>query len=315
MSLKHFNGVCYQGRRERGFVLPLALIVLALLTVLSLGLSQMARDGVRTVSAQKQIAEREVRLRSAAQWVIYQLLTGDYGMQTVSNGDISLPINGEPFLYKGIEVRVQDAAGLLGLAFYHQQTFQRLLENLGYQQVAATLSARLEDWIDSDQRITHGGGEMSDYLAKGLPMIPRNAPIRTIDELLDVPGFTPEIFNGGPDRPGLRDLLMAGGEGYFNLATAPAVLIAPVLNISSIRAARMVALRNARQWDKIRQMTGSNPLFQDVDPFRHGYRFRIHLHEAGSEAGAGLRMEVKLQPAGRVPYGIMLWQYPDHERG
>ncbi len=302
-------------RKEDGFVLPLALIVLALLTVLSLGLSQMARDGVREMTVQKEIFEREIRLRSAAQWVMYQLLTGHYNMQSVSGGKINIPINGKPVQYQGVEIRVQEAAGLFGLAFYDQQKFQHLLTTLIGKDVAAPLAARLADWIDSDKRLTNQGGEASDYLAAGLPMLPRNGPIRTLDELLDVPGFTPQLFNGDKSRPGLRDLLMAGGEGHFNLATAPDMLIAPMLNISAGRATQIMALRKAQQWDQLSLMVGNNPLFQDDGPFRHGYLFRIYLNEVGVGGRQGARMEIKLQPISRVPYGKMLWQYPDHERG
>jgi len=302
-------------QQESGFVLPLALIVLALLTVLSLGLSHMARDGVREMTIQKQSFEREIRLKNAAQWVIYQLLTGHRGMQSISDGAVRIPINGDPVQYQGVEIRVQDAAGLLGLAFYDQQMFQRLLTHLAGKNVAVALAARLADWVDSDSRLTHRGGEAADYLAAGLPMSPRNGPLRTLDELLDVPGLTPELFNGEAGKPGLRDLLMAGGEGYFNLATAPDVLIAPVLEISDARAAQIIALRKTRQWGRIRQIVKHYPLFVEDEPFRQGFRFRIYLNDIGSDKAQGARLEIKLQPVSRVPYAIMLWQYPDHERG
>jgi type II secretory pathway component PulK len=52
------------------------------------------------------------------------------------------------------------------------------------------------DWIDSDEEARAGGAESSTYEALAVPYSARNAPMQSIDELLQVQGVTPQLFYG-----------------------------------------------------------------------------------------------------------------------
>jgi type II secretory pathway component PulK len=52
------------------------------------------------------------------------------------------------------------------------------------------------DWIDSDEEPRTGGAESSTYESLAVPYSARNAPMQSIDELLQVQGVTPALFYG-----------------------------------------------------------------------------------------------------------------------
>lgn len=297
---------------QQGFVLPMTLIVLALLTVLSMGLSHMARNAVSEVQNRKAMVENELLFRSSVQWSLYHLLTGVPDKRVVRSDAFSLPIDGAPVQWNGVEVRVQDAAGLLGLWYYRQPIFKRLLKQLTSNQQALELSAKLGDWIDSDQRQRYRGMEISDYIKAKLPMLPRNAPLRSLDELLEIPGFSAGLFNGHDGVVGLRDLLLAGGEDHFNLATAPDILVGSMLGISGEKLQQVLSLRRRGMWKALALMVGDNPVFAGNSLFMPGFQYRIMMKTADGVLG---RAVYRLVPSKAIPYELILWQYPDYGRG
>ncbi len=52
------------------------------------------------------------------------------------------------------------------------------------------------DWIDSDETARVGGAESITYEARAIPYSARNAPMESIDELLQIQGVTPALFYG-----------------------------------------------------------------------------------------------------------------------
>ncbi len=52
------------------------------------------------------------------------------------------------------------------------------------------------DWIDSDEEPRTGGAENTTYENLAIPYSARNAPMESIDELLQVQGVTPQLFYG-----------------------------------------------------------------------------------------------------------------------
>ena len=52
------------------------------------------------------------------------------------------------------------------------------------------------DWIDSDEERRVGGAESADYQGLAIPYSARNAPMESIEELLQIQGITPALFYG-----------------------------------------------------------------------------------------------------------------------
>ena len=83
------------------------------------------------------------------------------------------------------------------------------------------------DWIDADDDHRLNGAEKDDPFYKKRGYEPKNAPLDTIDELLLIKGFTPEIVYGGPSSipkgepfTGIARLLTTYGDGKVNINTA-----------------------------------------------------------------------------------------------
>lgn len=81
------------------------------------------------------------------------------------------------------------------------------------------------DWLDADDEVSDPDGAEYDYY-EGLenPYGCKNGPMDSIQELLLIPGITPEMYFGNPEEeiPPLSDLLTVHGhpQGKINMNTA-----------------------------------------------------------------------------------------------
>jgi len=299
---------------ERGFVLPLVLIILALLTLLAMGLSHMASIKVQQVMTKKQQFEGYVNVQNATQTALFRLLTAKPGPRAFTSGDMVVPVDDSPVRLAGLACHIQDVAGLLSLGQYDERRFRLLLQQLVDKKTAVRLAARLGDWLDEDSRQRYQGMEAADYVAAGSAILPRNGPLRSLDELLEIPGFTPSLFNGDKKqgRPGLRDLLIAGGAGWFNAASAPELLLKPYLGVTDRQAAAIVRARNAGDWARFNEgVRGGGISYWEISPDTPSRTFRMDC-QAGADLTA--RVQVQLKSIKDPPYFIQIWQYPDYER-
>jgi len=295
--------------RERAFVLPLVLIVLALLSVLSMGLSQLAREKVLDVQLRKSLWHTESEAYDQLHRSLFILLAGQYREQEVVLGDQVLPIDGRWQQREGVRVSVQDVAGLYGLGLYQPRVLQHLLESFVDKNTALKVSMELKDWIDEDDETSYLGAESGDYVNLNLSQRPRNAPLRSVEELLELPSMTLELFGGEGGFEGLSRLLVAGGDSHFNLPTAPDLLIGPLLGLPSAESKALVDAKRHKDWAEVtRLVNASHPVFDGYSPFAHGSRYRLLI-----DAGHRVRTQVLLTPYGSSKlFKIIEWQAPDY---
>jgi len=294
---------------QQGFVLPMTLIVLALLTTLSMGLSQMARHAIADVEQRQLLLDKEMIMKSAGQQVLYRLLIGVPKVRSFISDHMELAVDGQPFVWDGVKISVQDEAGLMAMALYNPHQFERLLALWLSGEDARILAAKVGDWIDADSFPRPGSMEAAAYLKSATSMIPRDAPLRSLDGLLEIPAMTSQIYNGKAGMPGLRDLVVVGGADFFNPATAPDELIRPMLGFSQGRARRWLDLRQKHDWVSMQAL---DPDIASMEIEYHpGYVFILHF-SIGQFSGKAM---YRLSPFETVPYRLMMWQYPDHDRG
>lgn len=300
--------------RQAGFILPFTLIVIALLTLLSVGLSQMARLQLRQTTMQKQQFQGYIDTQNANQAAIFRLLSETPGPRAFGQGKESTPIDGRPVRLARSVCRIQDVAGLFSLGLYDEGRFRRLLSNLTDARIATQLAARLGDWIDEDNQARYQGMEIAGYRALGLNTVPRNGPLRSMDELLEIPGMTAALYNGQPDSnlPGLRDLLTAGGPGWFNAAAAPSIVLGSYLNFSPGELAAVEQARQDGNWQEFNRLVRSAGVGNwEMPPSTPSRQFRISCQTPQGFRG---RSQVQLKMASEPLYEVLLWQYPDYER-
>jgi general secretion pathway protein K len=83
---------------------------------------------------------------------------------------------------------------------------------------------RILDWIDSDDESRPNGAESDFYQQMDVPYGCKNGPMDSIEELLMIPGITPDVYWGDPqqDQLPLPELLTVHGHrrGKINVNTA-----------------------------------------------------------------------------------------------
>ena len=308
------TAVTSSAAKRAGFVLPVVLIVLALLTVMSMAMSQMARDRVAEIQMRKELWEREKAARAASEAIIYALLTGSYGIRSCRSGDVELNIDGRPSEIMNAPVVVQDGAGLFSLAFYNEAKFRLLIEKLVDANTARKISAELGDWIDEDSRARFRGLESAGYRARGLPQRPRNAPVRSVEELLQLPSMTADIFYGAEGKPGIRELVLAGGSDHFNMGTAPEWVLGPMLGTRGAHESALLSAKLRENWQAMLEMVSPvDWVFNQASPLAPGARYVVKF-PAGEDAP--IRLHVYLDPfAEDIPYKLIDWRVPDYGSG
>lgn len=298
---------------QHGFVLPLALIILAILTGLAMSLSEQARNKLQDIQRRQTEWQNELAYRSVVQQVVQILLTGEAVYNRVRLDNVQLPIDGQTVTISGLEVQIQDGAGLLGLGWYRDNWMNRLLRQLTTPKQANRISDELADWIDTDNIRRRYGMEALDYLSAGKKYQPRNVAIRHLDELLELPSMTAELYNGNAERFGLRDLLLAGGSDHLNVATAAAPVLQAVLDVPAQQLQKILAARQNRNWPVLEKLIPEyHEAYGDYGPFAPGNLYRITLRKKDS---AALTAVIRLTPTRSTPYEIVTWYYPDNERG
>lgn len=294
-----------------GFALPLVLIILALLTALSFGLTRLVSANMQFLQERKTEWAEELQIRDALEKAIHMLLVGKYDPTSVSVDSASLPLNSAPAMINGLTVRVQSWSGLYSLSLLGHRNTNAVFRQMMDSKSAQRVSAELGDWIDEDTRGRFRGGEGADYATRKMLQRPRNAPLRSIDELLELPSVTPDMMNGSGNTPGFRDLFLAGGEDNFDLGTAPDILVGPLLGLSGATAREVIEARKESDWSKVRFLIDENHwVFNDHPAFYKGQKYRLEFE---SKRGVTSRVQMKLTPYDpQGLYAIIDWQVPDY---
>ena len=173
---------------ERGFVLVATLWALAALAVLAAYIDGVVASDVRDAIEAKRALQAEIDRRSTEATVLYLLATGRMNhrglileeVQQFSNSldeDEFLPPRGDGELkatgavYAGLgEARfsLQDEGGLVSVNAPRSAHFQALLADAGLTATEVErITARVEDYIDSDDTLSLGGAERYDYVQQG----------------------------------------------------------------------------------------------------------------------------------------------------
>lgn len=297
--------------RASGFVLPLTLIVLALLTALSFGLSRMVSERMHDLQARKSLWAEEKHIKDSLEQTVLALLVGRYDEQNVYHQGKSIPLNNLPSSVNGLTLRAQSWSGLYSLSLIGEANTVGVFKSMMSQEEALNVAAELGDWIDEDDRRRFRGKEAADYRSERKSQMPRNAPLRSIDEFLELPSVTPEMMNGSEGSFGLKDIFLAGGEDNFDLGTAPEILIGPVLGVDKARAREIIKARNERDWKKVRFLVDENHwVFNDHQIFYKGLKYRFVFE---GKNGVNSRAQVELTPFDPDGlFSIIDWQVPDY---
>ncbi|MEI6970200.1 MAG: PilX N-terminal domain-containing pilus assembly protein [bacterium] len=127
------------------------------------------------------------------------------------------------------------------------------------------------DWTDADSLVRPYGAEKEYYSGLNPPYPPRNGPIFTVDELLLIKGFAPEVLDGGARKDdeedrmvGIRDLLTVFGDGTVNVNVATRRVLMTLVGVDDIVADDIL---RERELPKDEGIPNETRLFTDPNDF------------------------------------------------
>jgi general secretion pathway protein K len=224
---------------QRGFALVAVLLVLGLLGVVGAEFAQSMRLEASAVRAYKEsitaahLAEAGVEqaIREISAEIAFAAV-GDDGLLTFYTRErqplprllrTQAPLGAGAFSY-----RITDEEARLNLNTSPPDRVDRLLQGLGVdKRDRDVIVDSIQDWRDANDEHRLNGAESEDYYLKlPVPYRAHNANIESIQELVQIRGITPRIFNGYERTPGLVDLVTVKSPGStVNINTAgPPVL-------------------------------------------------------------------------------------------
>ena len=259
-----------RARTRSGFALILALWFIVVIAVVAM---QFRIDSTERRQLGLMSAERG-RGRAAALGALNllqaELEAALVGGPTAANTNLSAANAQDPWLgidtlYQGtylidsvpVDVYPMDLGTQLNIDSMKQtqlQTFFGFIIN--DPSTAQKLAGAVLDWEDADTITRTNGAEAGQYMTDGLLTLPENAPFREVDQLLQVDGITPEIYDSA------AHYLTTHGSGIININTADTVVLKSLPGMSTAILANILALRsNGRRISSTSQVipgTGGN---------------------------------------------------------
>jgi general secretion pathway protein K len=248
-------------RRESGIALIIVLWVMALLIVISLSFSVMARTEVfSTITFKEQMINKylaEAGMQRAIMEIFYRNANknnqitfageevyrtdGKFYYGEMSNGYYKFSINDES---GKININtLTDSSGII---------LDNLLVDSGIEkETADTIVDSILDWKDADDLTRLHGAESDYYMSLPNPYKAKNANFDNLEELLLVKGVTSEILYGNEEKPGLINFItLYSNTNPININTAAPEVLRAIPFMSDDNVQQIMNYRNADNTQK-----------------------------------------------------------------
>ncbi len=223
-----------QNRHDQGFALIMAVIAALLFSYLALFVVENSRGDIAMARARQDRARMEAAAQAGLMLAIHGLGLDEHsGRWAIDGRPRRLTFDGVT-----LTIWVEDERGKMPANDATEAQWRRLLAGAGVSGLQlGMLTAAITDWIDDDMDSRPNGAEREDYRRSGSMVFPRDRAIRTLDELLDVRGMTPDILER--IRPALT--LFFGPPPAFSARTAVSPLAVTAMLGQSEAGVDMVA--------------------------------------------------------------------------
>lgn len=178
--------------RPAGIALVLVLWILALLSVIAASVVFGARTDLQVAANRTDQARREAIAEAAVHRALFEALQpGTDPGRWDSDG------RPHAWHYQGYDltVTITDESGKIDLNSAQEALLASLFRHAGLEPGAAdALLNTLLDWVDPDDQKRLNGAEAGDYAAAGYGVRPANGPFEAVEELRQLIGMTPALF-------------------------------------------------------------------------------------------------------------------------
>jgi general secretion pathway protein K len=294
-------------RRRRGIALVLVLWVIALLTVIALGLTTTQRTESALTRNQIDGARFRAMADAGINLVALNLLSTPLDM--VAREEVWVPDGlPRPVLFEGerLEISIFNEGSRVDL---NRATREQLLALIDlawdpetYDQAKADrLADAILDWRDEDDMTQLNGAEDPDYEAEGLAYGAADMPFRSVEELRQVLGMPPDLF-----RRLAPHLTVDNPSGGIDEQFASAVVLSAVRNLPIEDAQALVEERNQPTVPGAEQ----SRVFDRGGPL---YRIRV-TQTRGNTARRTMEALISLEPGGVPPFELRWRRFGIGER-
>lgn len=285
--------------RERGGALLAVLWLSVALSAIAFSVANTVRGETERASTAADGLRAYYLASGSIDRAILWIFWGMYGGHTNPDGTPRYYRPPMPYIryqYRSGEtlVEVMPEGGKLNVNFAGEGDLIRLLFALG---VAPDRARHIAGGIIAYRTFSESAGsaQFGPAMPGGSSFRPRNASLEELEEILLVPGMTPDIFYGRFDRDpsgrlvprgGLRDCLTLWGGGHIDVNTAAPALLESV-GIPAPVVERILARRMAQPFKSM----------DEVAPFLEGVADRSRIGIGGSTIWT-LRATSRLRVAG-----------------
>lgn len=245
-----------QARARRGVALLAALWLVVMITTAGLQFATVARErrqlGLTSSDRSRDRAALEgvlAQVQARLEWEERERLRTDARrvttrrMRTLPDPWSDLPVrlsNPWPLGDRAVSVRSIDLGTVVNVNLASETELAALIASVIGETEEATLLARtVLDWRDADTLARPGGAEAERYARAGLTARPVNGPFRSLDELQDVWGMSPDRL--AQLRPYLT---VDGAVRRININAAPAAVLRTLPGMTEPLLTVILALRN-----------------------------------------------------------------------
>jgi len=201
------------GNKQGGVALIVVLWMIMVMMALAATLLYATRTETSLVDYARRSAQARAVADAAAHYAVLQLF--------LPNKDRDLKLGGTPLQweYEGakVEIRAVGENGLIDINSANRELLKQVLKQVGVEgQDAEKMLDVLADFIDADHLKHLNGAEDDDYKQAGLPFGAKDAPLERIEELQQVMGMTPALYQALT-----RYLTVGSGGAGVNPMLAP----------------------------------------------------------------------------------------------
>ena len=216
--------------RQRGIALVIVLWIITLMAIMAASFTYTMRaETAMTTFAMERAQARALADAGIAYAATKLLLAPD--------PENPWPTEGSPRDWRYgagvVTLSVVDSSGKIDINHADRNLLAGLFSAHGFEEgeLDALLDA-IEDWRDPDDLKRLSGAEEDEYLSAGRPVGPKNAPFESIEELQQVLGVTPVLYEQ------IVDLITVAGHKGINPEVAPAEVlnIVPDIDLQLVEA-------------------------------------------------------------------------------
>lgn len=279
--------------KQQGVAMIVVLWMIMVMMTLAASLLYATRAESSMVDYARRTATARAAADAAAHFAVLQLF--------LPNKDRELQLGGTPLLWeyegKKIEIRVIGENGLVDINFASRELLAEIFKQVGLaDQAAENLLDVVEDFRDVDDLKRLNGAEDEDYKQEGLDFGAKDAPFERIEELQQVLGMTPQLYQALT-----RFLTVSSGSAGINpmLASRQTLLLLAEGDAAKVDAYLLEREEAAKDGRSVQPDFGQQFLDNSQQPL---YRMQIRVYTDEMSPPYFEERSVRLTPEQTPPF-------------